>query len=173
MEADIYPGQCVTGSAKSAMMNVLAGINPQCTPPPPSSSAVPLPAAARALFPSPLGAPLAYPLCAIFLTLPLPPLTARSHTLSRNASPSCAISTSPSSSFALLHFFPPPFRYSRRIFTLLQLCERALRYYYLTRFLIKLPRIELLRVCPSFFSITSRQLDNCSFSYFRFTTTIM
>ncbi|EGI64359.1 hypothetical protein G5I_07240 [Acromyrmex echinatior] len=41
MEADIYPRQCVTGSAKSAMMNVLAGINPQCTPPPPSSSTVP------------------------------------------------------------------------------------------------------------------------------------
>ncbi|KOC62762.1 hypothetical protein WH47_03746 [Habropoda laboriosa] len=41
MEADIYPRQCVTGSAKSAMMNVLAGINPQCTPPLPSSSAVP------------------------------------------------------------------------------------------------------------------------------------
>lgn len=31
--ADIYPRPCVTGSAKSAMMNVLAGINPQCTPP--------------------------------------------------------------------------------------------------------------------------------------------
>lgn len=43
MEADIYPRQCVTGSAKSAMMNVLAGINPQCTPPLPSSSAVPPP----------------------------------------------------------------------------------------------------------------------------------
>ncbi|KYN32105.1 hypothetical protein ALC56_13483 [Trachymyrmex septentrionalis] len=43
MEADIYPRQCVTGSAKSAMMNVLAGINPQCTPPPPSSSTVPPP----------------------------------------------------------------------------------------------------------------------------------
>ncbi|KYN13907.1 hypothetical protein ALC57_13981 [Trachymyrmex cornetzi] len=46
MEADIYPRQCVTGSAKSAMMNVLAGINPQCTPPPPSSSTVPPPPAA-------------------------------------------------------------------------------------------------------------------------------
>lgn len=30
---DIYPRPCVTGSAKSAVMNVLAGINPQCTPP--------------------------------------------------------------------------------------------------------------------------------------------
>ena len=40
METDIYPRPCVTGSAKSAMMNVLAGINPQCTPrlPPCSSS---------------------------------------------------------------------------------------------------------------------------------------
>lgn len=36
--ADIYPRPCVTGSAKSAMMNVLAGINPQCTPPPSFSS---------------------------------------------------------------------------------------------------------------------------------------
>lgn len=49
MEADIYPRQCVTGSAKSAMMNVLAGINPQCTPPPPSSSAVPPPPCRRYL----------------------------------------------------------------------------------------------------------------------------
>lgn len=31
---DIYLQPCVTGSAKSAMMNVLAGINPQCTPSP-------------------------------------------------------------------------------------------------------------------------------------------
>lgn len=29
----IYPWPCVTGSAKSAMMNALAGINPQCTSP--------------------------------------------------------------------------------------------------------------------------------------------
>ncbi|KYN02824.1 hypothetical protein ALC62_06402 [Cyphomyrmex costatus] len=49
MEADIYPRQCVTGSAKSAMMNVLAGINPQCTPPPPSSSTVPPPPCRRHL----------------------------------------------------------------------------------------------------------------------------
>ncbi|EZA52191.1 hypothetical protein X777_08704 [Ooceraea biroi] len=53
MEADIYPRQCVTGSAKSAMMNVLAGINPQCTPPPPSSSAVPPPPAATTSLDSP------------------------------------------------------------------------------------------------------------------------
>lgn len=61
MEADIYPRQCVTGSAKSAMMNVLAGINPQCTPPPPSSSAVPPPP----LPPSPLPTP-SYPLAPSF-----------------------------------------------------------------------------------------------------------
>lgn len=60
MEADIYPRQCVTGSAKSAMMNVLAGINPQCTPPLPSSSAVPTPPPTstpaippRTIFPTP------------------------------------------------------------------------------------------------------------------------
>lgn len=72
MEADIYPRQCVTGSAKSAMMNVLAGINPQCTPPLPSSSAVPLPPPTFTLPISPLPSPS------------FPPLNiARPHTLSK------------------------------------------------------------------------------------------
>lgn len=70
MEADIYPRQCVTGSAKSAMMNVLAGINPQCTPPPPSScTASPFCNHSR-----PPRTPLRH------LSHPL---TARSHTLSK------------------------------------------------------------------------------------------
>lgn len=76
MEADIYPRQCVTGSAKSAMMNVLAGINPQCTPPPPSSSAVPPPPAATTSLDSPR-TPLRH------LSRPL---TIRSHTLSKRIS---------------------------------------------------------------------------------------
>lgn len=123
MEADIYPRQCVTGSAKSAMMNVLAGINPQCTPPPPSSSAVPLPP----LPPSPLPTP-SYPLAPSF-----PPLNdSFSYTLETHLSLARAISTLPSSSFPLsvspasLSFL----RYSRCIFALLQL-QLSSRYCYL------------------------------------------
>lgn len=84
MEADIYPRQCVTGSAKSAMMNVLAGINPQCTPPPPSSSAVPPSPATRHLS-RPPHTPLRH------LSRPL---TTRSHTLSKCISLSLYISLS-------------------------------------------------------------------------------
>lgn len=116
MKADIYPGQCVTGSAKSAMMNVLAGINPQCTPPPPSSSAVPLPPATAAF--SCLSWHPRTPLRHLSH-----PLTARSHTLSKriflSLSSARTILTLLSPSFAaLLSFF---LRHSRRIFTLLQL----------------------------------------------------
>lgn len=77
MEADIYPRQCVTGSAKSAMMNVLAGINPQCTPPLPSSSAVPPPSPPPPpTFTLPIS-PLPSP------SFPHPLTIARPHTLSR------------------------------------------------------------------------------------------
>lgn len=76
MEADIYPRQCVTGSAKSAMMNVLAGINPQCTPPLPSSSAVPPPPPPPPTFTLPIS-PLPSP------SFPHPLTIARPHTLSR------------------------------------------------------------------------------------------
>lgn len=90
MEADIYPRQCVTGSAKSAMMNVLAGINPQCTPPLPSSSAVPPP-------PVPLSALLLLPRC--FPSHHLShPLTARPRTLSKHIS----------FLLSFLHRSPPP-----------------------------------------------------------------
>jgi len=107
MEADIYPRQCVTGSAKSAMMNVLAGINPQCTPPPPSSSAVPPPPAAATSLDSPR-TPLRH------LSRPL---TIRSHTLSKCISLSCAILSSFLSFLPFLSFS----YYSTCILTLLQL----------------------------------------------------
>lgn len=92
MEADIYPRQCVTGSAKSAMMNVLAGINPQCTPPPPSSSAVPPPPCCRHLS-RPPHTPLRH------LSRPL---TTRSHTLSKCIS--LARDFNFNSSFLSFHF---------------------------------------------------------------------
>lgn len=134
MEADIYPWQCVTGSAKSAMMNVLAGINPQCTPPPPSSSTVlPLP-----LPPSPRRPPRT-PLRHLSR-----PLTTRSRTLSKRTSLSLfslsfTISTLPSSSLSTSLSF---LRYSRCIFALLQLSSHYC--YFLQRFHDKAARAFFL-----------------------------
>lgn len=92
MEADIYPRQCVTGSAKSAMMNVLAGINPQCTPPPPSSSAVPPPPTSYFHPSFPLAHHLSHP------------FTARSRTLSKRFSFFLSLSLS----LAPFLLTPPP-----------------------------------------------------------------
>lgn len=139
MEADIYPRQCVTGSAKSAMMNVLAGINPQCTPPLPSSSAVPPP-------PSSYFHPLASPRPPSF-----PPL---------HGSSSCTLETRlflsfPSSLAPFFVNFPLP---PARLFLALSFAFAALRSFFF--WTLHSARASLYRELPghcSFFPTLSRR----------------